>query len=170
LDRWRHEGDEKLVKKRAAVFAKLREQLLSPQPPARKVRKAYKHATEWKVGELVAYKMNSGCYAIFRVIGYHADKGGRYSIVEVLDWVGETVPSKNDLKGLPIRQIITPKPMGIPSSLPQLLLIEPRPGQRGKDRIVELGMKTKRKQKPTGGIVCVWGYWDKILEDAFGIT
>ncbi len=58
LRRW--SGNAKLVNTRRAVLVKTREQLLSTQPPARRIAKRFRQANDWDVGELVSYRTTSG--------------------------------------------------------------------------------------------------------------
>lgn len=55
---------------------KLRIQITSPQPVAKKVRKRVLESCDWPVGAVIAYRLICGNLAILRVIGYHTDKGG----------------------------------------------------------------------------------------------
>src|ERR1700677_819244 len=50
LKRWDDPNDRK---KRAAVLVKVREQLLSPQPPPKRVIRTIKGANDWAIGEVV---------------------------------------------------------------------------------------------------------------------
>ena len=70
--------DEKLIRKRQAVLEKLRLQLVSPQPPIRKIPRRFRDRCDWKVGELVACRLKSGRWIIFRVTGHSTDKEGHH--------------------------------------------------------------------------------------------
>ena len=72
LARW--ESNARDLAKRRVVLEKLRVQITSPQPEAKKVRKPVVTTCDWPVGSLVAYRMNSGNLAVLRVIGYHKTK------------------------------------------------------------------------------------------------
>jgi hypothetical protein len=82
-----------LLRKRQTVLADLRETLLSPQPPEKRVRRRFRNTCEWEIGELIGYRLQSGNLAVFRVIGYHVDLGGTSPILELLDWIGGDIPA-----------------------------------------------------------------------------
>src|SRR4029453_12261937 len=70
LARWDSPCDRK---KRGAVLAKLRAQLLSPQPAAKRLPRVVKSANEWAVGEVIALQLLSRRWVPMRVIGHHTD-------------------------------------------------------------------------------------------------
>ena len=88
LDRWEAEGKQ-LLKKRQAVLTKLREKLLSPQPPEKKVYKYRIYKCEWKIGDVYAYRFES---EIAKEKGYY----GRYLLIQKVDegswYPGHIVP------------------------------------------------------------------------------
>jgi len=89
LVRWKSSSD---YRKRQAVLQNLRAKLLSPQPPEKHVPKRFRDVSDWRVGDLVTYRLISGRLIILRVIGHNADRGGTAPIVELLDWVGRELP------------------------------------------------------------------------------
>jgi hypothetical protein len=89
--------------KRKAALEKLKTQITSPQPVAKKVRRQVKCECDWQIGEIVAYRLLSGQQIVFRVIDHHIDKGGTYPICEVLDWLGQTFPSREEWLSTPIK-------------------------------------------------------------------
>ena len=96
LRRWESNAGD--FAKRRAVLEKLRVQITSPQPEAKKVRKQVITTCGWPVGALIAYRMNSGNLAIIHVIGYHTDKGGTNPVCELLDWTGTIIPTEEMLR------------------------------------------------------------------------
>jgi hypothetical protein len=58
LARW--ESGSKDFKKRKVVLDKLRAQLISPQPAERHIPKRFRDSNEWLIGDLIAYRMQSG--------------------------------------------------------------------------------------------------------------
>ncbi len=88
LERWEAEGKQ-LLKKRQAVLIKLREKLLSPQPPEKKVYKHRIYKCEWKIGDVYAYRFES---EIAKEKGYY----GRYLLIQKVDegswYPGHVVP------------------------------------------------------------------------------
>jgi hypothetical protein len=99
LARWKGSADRA---RRQAVLEKLRIQLTSPQPEAKKVPRRKLAECNWQVGDLISYRLLSGKRILFRVIGLHRDKGGVYPNCELLDWIGEAVPSIDELRSVPI--------------------------------------------------------------------
>lgn len=62
-----------------------------PKPKAFKKRIA--HETALEIGDVVALPLTTGQWAALVVWDHHEDKGGRYAIVDVLDWIGDAKPS-----------------------------------------------------------------------------
>lgn len=77
LERWDAEGKQ-LLKKRQAVLQKLKEKLLSPQPPEKKVYKYRLYKCEWKIGDVFAYRFES---EIAKEKGYF----GKYLLIQKVD-------------------------------------------------------------------------------------
>ena len=80
LNRW--EGEDR--EKRKKVLEKTKAQLESPQPEAKKIRKTFRDHCDRKVGELVAYSTLSKDKILFRVIGFHEDRGGKAPILAMI--------------------------------------------------------------------------------------
>ena len=72
LNPWR---GSKFERKRAAVLEATKHQLLSPQPPTRKLRRVFRDSCDWEPGELIAYRLLSGNFVVFHVIKHHEDAG-----------------------------------------------------------------------------------------------
>ncbi len=90
--------------KRRKVLEKVRVQITSPQPDAKKVRRRVLATCEWAVGTLIAYRLNSGNLAVLRVIGFHKDKGGVFPICELLDWTGAETPTEEMLRSAQVKE------------------------------------------------------------------
>lgn len=103
LARWKAASNADYLKRRAAL-EKLRAQLTSPQPEAKKMRRRVLAECDWQVGELISYRLPSGTLIVFRMIGVHADHDGRSPTFEILDWSGETAPSLDAFRSMPIRK------------------------------------------------------------------
>ena len=85
LERW-EPADRK---KRLAALVKLRELLTSAPPPAKVIRPRKLESTDLELGQHLLYtEASSGSQLIFRVIGFHVDKGGRSAIFSIVDWDG----------------------------------------------------------------------------------
>ncbi len=97
LARW--EEEPKLHKKREVVLNKLREQLHSPQPEAKKVPKRFIANTSLKAGDAVSYELVSGSYIILKIIEIIEEwHGDRYPLFEICDWEGKEIPSKEQIE------------------------------------------------------------------------
>lgn len=90
--------------KRRTALDKLRVQITSPQPEAKKVRKHVLATCDWPVGTLIAYRLNAGNLATLRVIGFHKDKGGTFPLCEVLDWTGTETPTEEMLRSAQVKE------------------------------------------------------------------
>lgn len=105
LSRW--EDEPKLQRKREVVLNKLREQLQSPQPQAKKVPKRFIANTSLKAGDAVSYELVSGNYIILKVIEIIEEwYGDRYPLFEMCDWEGKEIPSKEQIDQLDLKKRI----------------------------------------------------------------
>jgi hypothetical protein len=159
LSRW--ESGSKDFQKRKAVLEKLRVQLTSPQPPEKRIPKRFRDSNEWRVGDLVAYRMLSGRFVILRTIGHHADKGGTGPICELLDWSGEEIPKS--FKSFDVRKSRGARP------ITQFLIGRTRAKERPDDRLRRLGVNLTPAQKPGGFTVFLWRWFDKALKEHFAL-
>jgi len=89
--------------KRQVVLEKLRAEITSPQPPAKKVARQVLGECRWQIGELFSYSLLSGKLILFRVVGHRTDKGGTYPVCELLDWTGDAIPAEAVLRSLAIK-------------------------------------------------------------------
>jgi hypothetical protein len=91
LKRW--EDDLSDYKKRQKVLQKLKDQLLSKQPEAKKIAFPFISETKMEVGDLIKYEHQNGKYALFRVLRIKEDhRGDRYPQVEFLNYFDEKIP------------------------------------------------------------------------------
>lgn len=159
LKRW---DDSKDRKKRAAVLVKVREQLLSPQPPAKRVPRTVKGANNWLVGEVVGLQLKSGRWSLLRVIGHHEDKGGRHAVCELLDWVGDEFPAAEQVAKLPIKREANMR------GISQFIFQDPI---KSKDqaRVKRLGIHSRPAQECGGYTGLMWPYVDRLLKEFFGV-
>jgi hypothetical protein len=164
LARW---GDAKSRARRAVVLAKARAELMSAPPPAKRVPRTVREANAWEVGETIGFQLLSGRWTLLRVIGHHADRGGRFAICELLDWVGEELPSGElALHDLIARlRAVRSKSSG---GVSQFLFQEPKAAKE-KARIVRLGVSTPPQQDPGGFAVLAWPIVDRSLEEIFSL-
>lgn len=161
LARWDTSADRT---KREKVLAKLRDQLLSQPPPPKKIRKTFKEASDWRVGEVVAFRLRSGRLALMRLIGYHQDKGGKFAVCELLDWAGNSVPSKERIDELGIKR------ESGDYGITQFLFCEPKT-KKDKERVLRLGVISKPSQACGTGYcgAMVWPYVDRLFEETFNL-
>ena len=159
LTRWDDPQDRT---KRRAVLEKARAELLSPSPPAKPVRRTVKESNEWQIGETIGFRLLSGKWTLFRVIGHHTDKGGRFAVCELIDWVGETFPSAEQIAKLRIRKQTTPP------GISQFVFQQPRK-KNEQTRVVRLQLLTAPKQTVGGYTALVWPYVDEQVREIFGL-
>ena len=158
LARW---DDAKNRAKRETVLAKTRAELLSVSPPAKRVPRTIRESNEWQIGETIGFQLLSGKWTMFRVIGHHTDKGGRFAVCELLNWVGETLPPRELIAEL---QITTEK---APRGISQFLFQAPKK-KKEQARVVRMGFSTTPQQTLGGYTVLVWPHVDKQLKEIFG--
>lgn len=103
----RCEEEPTLQRKREVVLNKLREQLHSPQPQAKKIPKRFIANTSLKAGDAVSYELVSGKYIILKVIEIIEEwYGDRYPLFEICDWEGKEIPSKEQIDQLDLKKRI----------------------------------------------------------------
>ena len=111
LERWRSAGNEKEYKRRIKVLDNLKETILSPMPPAKKIKKPTVHHCPWKVGSLLAYRIVSAermndhplfmKYVLLRVVKikkhpvsklFKAEYYDESMMVALYNWIGSKIP------------------------------------------------------------------------------
>lgn len=71
---------------------------LQKKPPKPKsFKRRSKHETALELGDVVALRLPAGTWVALVVWDFHQDKGGRYPIVDVLDWRGAKKPKAKAL-------------------------------------------------------------------------
>jgi hypothetical protein len=169
LRSWQH--DPRLLRARRRALDKVVALLNSPQPKAKQVRKRLKNSCDWARGELIAFRLRSGRYVIFRVIGSWIDAGGTKPVIEVIDWCGEIIPPVADLETLAIRTTKEDVPVAlkqwIPSERKQFMIGEVSERRMPHDRISRLDLKLPPTQE-VGGFSCwLWRTIDDQLQRDF---
>jgi hypothetical protein len=160
LRRWEASNDRG---KRAAILEKARTQLLSPQPPPKRVPRRVKAANDWQVGEVIGLRLHSGRWTLIRVIDHHSDKGGRFAVCELLDWAGDQIPPAAAVEQLSLKKLIPPR-----TGDAQFMFPEPRKKQ-DLARLQRLGMISAPAQKRRNMVVMGWPRLDGFLEEWFGL-
>ena len=77
LRRW-EDNSRSEVNQRKKHLAKLREQLLSPQPKPRKLKPFRKSSTDFRVGDVASYRLDERTAIRFCVLHLWGDRGGTY--------------------------------------------------------------------------------------------
>lgn len=157
LARWEDVTDRK---RREKVLAKLRTKLQSPPPDPKRVAKPVKSMNEWRIGEVIGFRLLSGRWVLLRVIGHHEDRGGKSAVCELLNWTRESLNSLPRVDQAPIRT------GAAPGQTSQFLFQEPRL-KRDQLRIVQTGIVSKPAQRPGGYTVFVWPFVDRFFRDVF---
>lgn len=159
LERWNPSSKD--YAKRKAALEKLRAQITSPQPPTRKVPRRILCESRWSEGDLFGYRLLDGRLVLFRVIGNRTDKGGTYPICHLLDWIGEYVPGKDELRSLGVK----PSRPDYKHSIKQIMLVGIK--QKWAKRLIEVEVRLPvEKQKVPSSVVHIKGL-DKFLKEWF---
>ena len=168
LERWE---DEPLIRKRRIVLEKLREQILSLQPPLKRIPKRFRDTCEWGVGEFIGYRLMSGRWIVFRVTGHHTDKGGTSPTFEILRFVGKEIPTAKQLNSLHVWK------WEVPPERSQLTVARSKEQDLPFDRVRRLGIKGSPELNPSERIridghtvykcfdsFVLWRFLDKVLK------
>ena len=132
---WKRMANEKDVKERQKVLAKIRETIISPMPEKKKIRKPTVSKCPWEVGSLLAYRICTnkkiedracfGKYALLRVIMIKKHPLSKLTanelynermIVGLYGWLGDEIPDNtitNSLDFIPVKDFVRKTPVGI---------------------------------------------------------
>jgi hypothetical protein len=83
LRRWQ-DNPKAEINQRKKHLAKLREQLLSPQPKPKKLKPVLKSSTDFKAGDVAAFRLNEATAVRFFVYEIWGDRGGTYANICLL--------------------------------------------------------------------------------------
>ena len=173
-------GDSPLQKKRAAVLEKTRQILESVQPAPRKMAKAFRSTCEWQPGELIAYRLLGGDFAVFQVVQHHQDAGGVAPVCEFFDWQGRELPPPSFFESLPMRpqKPFLPKRVEVarPQGPPRFRVMIGQASKREfpKERLTRLGVTVAiqhpplARNVPNPTLVSLWRSLDQTLERFYG--
>ena len=89
LARWEEAASRRA---RERVLAKTRDQLESPQPAAKAIRRRAKSSTPYVEGDMLAYRHGDGRWFVLWISGETTDRSGTHSNAELLDFVGDAPP------------------------------------------------------------------------------
>ena len=159
LTRWEDGPDRK---KREQVLAKLRTKLQCAPPAPKQVAKTIKSSNEWKTGEVIGFRLLSDRWVLLRVIGHHEDRGGKFAVCELLDWIGESINSLPPVDELTIRIEAAPRRTS------QFLFQEPK-SRRDQHRVVRTGIVSKPAQRPGNYTAFVWPFVDRLFRELFDL-
>jgi hypothetical protein len=169
LERWKE--DPTTLKKREAAIKKLKEQLLTDQPKEKRIPKVYREESTFNVGDIFSYQNKLESKVLFRVIGIHQDKGGRFPVCELLDWFDKELPVKNGLisKGkTDTNKLSKLKIRTFENDKTQFMLGETVAKYKPKEEWFELiTTKSKSDQKCSGYSVIFWRNLDELLKNEF---
>lgn len=111
-DRW---DSPTTLEKRKQVLAKLKEKLLTEQPPEKKVRPYVYYNCPWKLGDVFAYQMHKkvseeygmkGKYIVFRKIteawGW---PDNIVPVIQIYRWIGDELPTLDEIRNLPVIRV-----------------------------------------------------------------
>lgn len=102
LPRW---GDvTNLRQRRQKVLETLRRQLVRPNVKPSMVRPRTPRCTSWTRGSVFTYKLREGCLVLLRVIAVCKNGVDDFPVCELLDWVGQEMPSVAEVRQLKIRR------------------------------------------------------------------
>lgn len=105
LNRWRDLGASAAdLRKRAMVLATLRNRLESPPRPRKIFRPVRVRRSEFAVGDVISFALGSGKFVLFRVTSLGGDQKSEIAIAEILDWIGELIPSRDEMARMPCRK------------------------------------------------------------------
>ena len=159
LERW--SVNTKDYAKRKAVLEKLRVQISSPQPEVRKVARRKLCESNWSEGDLFGYRLIDGRLILFRVIGHHIDKGGKYPVCELLDWIGDEIPVRDSLQTLTVK----PSRSDHKHAIKQMMLVGLN--RKWAKRLLEVEVRLEPSQKKMSSSVVHFKYLDKFLKEWF---
>ena len=172
LDRW---IDPTLKRQRQEVLFGVAARLQSPQRPPPKIARRIVSTNDWKLGELVGFKLRSGRWTLLHVVGEHTDQGGTIPCCELIDWVGDEAPNARTVAA---RGVVAPK---LPH-LSRVFMFQPPRKPADMARVARWGLfrrksilsisdwfrgpKTDTRQSRT---VMVWPFVDQLLLECFGV-
>jgi hypothetical protein len=164
LARW--EDDPNLVAKRRTVLAKLRNQLTSPPPAPKKVRKPFRNSCDWRIGEVIVYRMKAGTPVVLRTIDHHSDNGGVSPVCDVLHWDADRLPSQHDVAAMRPRRFAAPWDDG---RAPAIILGATSAREIPDERLIRTGIMKQPGNAPQRRFVVLWRHVDEKLQELFGL-
>lgn len=109
LERWKESGKKQLNEWKNTLD-KLKEKLLSPLPPEKKVSKYRLYQCKWSLGDVFAYCFSSeyskekgfyGQYVVFRKVSEDTWHPGHIvPVIQVYKWIGGCIPCLDELSNI----------------------------------------------------------------------
>lgn len=160
LRRWQ-DSTKAEITQRKKHLAKLRERLLSPQPPPRKLRPFPKSSTDFKPGDVAVYRLSGRTAVRFCVLEIWGDRGGDYANICLL--------------GLDDGKPFTKKALKLADTLgPHYTMLYHEPADRVRllCRGVRLPERTPQvlrlwRELPIHGHACTWDEFPAALRKVF---
>ena len=127
--------------RRAAVLVKARVKILSPMPPVGPIpRPIPVQLADWKIGEVIGYRTDSGRLALLHVVRF--SRWTKHKVkapaVAFLNWFGDEMPTQEEVGAL--TDLASPlAPSGI-QTMPKLILSSPRSKPLDVTRFIRNGL------------------------------
>ncbi|MFM9995870.1 MAG: hypothetical protein ACKVU4_08720 [Phycisphaerales bacterium] len=96
LGPWRAESPA-LLRSRTAVYRKLKDQLQSPQPALKRVRRVPLEHTTLRPGQLIRFILDPGDFALLWVRSLYKYRGAIVPDVVIFNWRGQAIPAPDQL-------------------------------------------------------------------------
>lgn len=170
LKRWQV-NNPKEAKKRAAVLEKLKLQLESPQPAAKRVPKRFVSTCDWKPGQVVAYRLTFGAYVLLLVVKLSTDRGGIHPVCALLDFTGSEVPSERTIQTLPLKERLIREEHHPYFDRPPHVFSIGCLSQREfpHSRVMPLQVFRSAPEKIWSSTICTWHHLDELLKRDYGL-
>ena len=101
LARWA--DDPRRQRRRRAILDSARAELAGPQRKPARAPRPIRSEWPWDPGSVVAFRRDDGRFLLLRVVatmGEHGVGGGRYGVVELVDWIDDRLPVDDELRAL----------------------------------------------------------------------
>ena len=156
-----------VMSRRRTVLERLRVELNTPQPPAKKIPRPFRSSCDWRVGEVVVLQRTSGTPVVFRTLDHHSDRGGVAPVCDVLEWTGAAIPSERDVAKARPRRFIPPWDDGRAAAI---ILGATKAREVPIDRLVRVGIiKAPGALSRQRRLVVLWRDVERKLRDLYGI-